>query len=176
MKFLKTLEEHLEEYIMALLLVIIFFVMFVQIILRTLTFSLEWAEEFGRYLLVFSGFFSISYTIRKKNILKVDIITQTLPERIRKVLNLALMIISCVFFVYFWYATIDLVSKVKDTGQTMAALGWPTYFLYVGAFIGFALAGLRAAQSVFFQIKEFGTSEEDLYTKKVNEAKEEAGV
>ena len=53
-KFLRALNQHLEEYLIALFLIAITFVMLLQIVMRyVFQHSLSWPEEFSRYCFVY---------------------------------------------------------------------------------------------------------------------------
>ena len=56
-KFLRALNQHLEEYLIALFLIAITFVMLLQIVMRyVFQHSLSWPEEFSRYCFVYITF------------------------------------------------------------------------------------------------------------------------
>ena len=164
-KLLKWLDEHLEEAIMAVFLTAIFVVMMVQLTLRFFDSALSWAEEFTRWCLICSGFFSLGFTIRKEIILKVDIVTGLFPKKVQEILNDILLIVTGVFFGYMCINAYGLIGKIKATGQLSAAMELPIYWLYVVGFIGFLLATVRCVQALikelFFWKKEEKMDKED---------------
>lgn len=63
-KFLRALNQHLEEYLIALFLIAITFVMLLQIVMRyVFQHSLSWPEEFSRYCFVYITFLTFGYCI-----------------------------------------------------------------------------------------------------------------
>ena len=151
-KIIKWLDEHLEETIMAVFLTVIFVVMMVQLILRLFNSALSWAEECTRWCLICSGFFSLGFTIKKGNILKVDVITGMFPKKGQEILNIILLIVTGVFFGYMCVNCYGLIGKIKATGQLSAAMELPIYWLYVVGFIGFLLATIRCIQGLIQQL------------------------
>ena len=155
MGFLRKIDEFLEDYILAFLLLMIFLILMTQIILRTIGFSLSWAEELSRYLFAISGFLSIGYTIKKKNILKVDIITSLFPLKVRKILNIILMIITGAFFGYLGFHSIELVRRIRQFGQVSAGLGFPIWILYFCVMFSLFIVIIRSIQDIIIQVKAY---------------------
>jgi len=107
------LDEHLEEYFMGAFLIGISCVMFVQIFMRLIGSSLPWAEELCRYFYLWSVFLSISFTIRKGIILRVDLLVNSLPRKIKKYVEVLLQLITVVLFLFLAYYSLQTVSGVK---------------------------------------------------------------
>ena len=64
MRLIKWLDEHLEETLMVILLIVIACVTMIQVIVRKVPWltSLTWAEEFCRFMWIWSVFISLPYT------------------------------------------------------------------------------------------------------------------
>lgn len=159
MKALKLLDKHFEEIIMCVLLTLMFTIMMVQVVMRMADNSLPWAEELTRYCLIYSGFLSIGYTVRKDTILKVDILTSAFPEAVQKVLNIVLLAVTGATFGFLFLHSIELVGKIKATNQLSSALRFPMYLLYIAAVIGFLLGVVRCIQGIIIRIKTFRTGD-----------------
>jgi len=158
MKALKWLDKHFEESIMCVLLTCMFVIMMVQILMRMAGNSLPWAEELTRDCLIYSGFLSMGYTVRKDTILKVDILTSAFPKAVQKVLDVVLLIVTGSTFGFLFFHSIELVGKIKATNQLSSALRFPIYLLYVAAVVGFLFGAIRCIQSIIVKIKTFSTS------------------
>ncbi len=80
MRLIKWLDEHLEETLMIILLIIIACVTMIQVIVRKVPWltSLTWAEEFCRFMWIWSVFISLPYTIRMENMLRVGVLVDLL--------------------------------------------------------------------------------------------------
>ena len=109
MSAIKWLDEHLEEAIMVVLLALISCVMMAQIIARNVFNSMTWPEEFSRYCYIWSVFLSLGYTIKKGNMLKVGIVMDLLPTKIRRAIEIvANLIILVICVVFFRHATVSI--------------------------------------------------------------------
>lgn len=153
-KAIKYLDEHLEEYFMGAFLIGISCIMFVQIFMRLMGSSLPWAEELCRYFYLWSVFLSISFTIRKGIILRVDLLLNSLPRKIRKFVEILLQLITVVLFLFLAYYSLLTVLGVKASFQTSPAMELPMYIIYSIIPVGFILASVRSLQNIFFIIRE----------------------
>ena len=152
MKLLKKLEGSFEEIIMGIFLIGMSLILLMQILMRMTGNSLTWAEEVARYMYVWSVFLSVACTLRTGNVLKVDLIHQMLPAGVRKVLEIILDLINVALFGYLTYHAFFLVQSVQMSNQKSPALEIPMYLVYWIIPVGFALATLRSAQRVYFDI------------------------
>lgn len=153
MKFLKKLDQSLEEWILGVALIAMSVILLAQILMRALVGnSLTWAEEVARYFYVWSVFLSISCTIRKRNILKVDLVLDLFPSKIRKVMEIVLDLINVVLYAFLAYYSVATVQGVYVSGQTSPALEIPMYLIYLVIPIGFTMASLRSIQKIYFDI------------------------
>lgn len=151
---LKKLEENLEEWILGIFLIGMAVILLIQVIMRAfLGHSLTWAEEIARYMYVWSVFLSVSCTIRKKNILRVDLVESLLSKKIQIVLNIAQHIIEIVLYGYLFYGSIAVVQAVHASGQRSPALEIPMYIVYGIIPVGFCLAAVRSVQAIWLGIK-----------------------
>lgn len=156
MAILKWLDQYLEEVILGILLFLIACVMMLQVFMRYVVgASLSWAEEFCRYLFIWSSLLSIGYSIRKKTILRVDTLVEMLPMRIKRFFRMAIELVVLVFFAYLFVKSIPVVNMIRDSGQTSPAMEIPMYFVYLSAEVGFLLAVVRSVQSSMETFKKY---------------------
>lgn len=173
MSVLKWLDEHFEESILVILLAIISIVMMAQIVARTAFSSMAWPEEFARYCYIWTVFISLGYTIRKGNMLRVGIIMDLLPHKLRKSIEIVTNLIMLVLFVILSYHSIIFTNKVRLTGQLSPAMRIPMWIMYLSTIIGFGLASLRMAQEIIKNFKEFNIEAETTLESTLKEAKQE---
>jgi C4-dicarboxylate transporter DctQ subunit len=169
----KWLNEHLEEAIMVFLLAAISCVMMAQIIARTFATSMPWPEEFSRYCYIWTVFLSLGYTIRKGNMLRVGILMDLLPNRLRKSIEIVVNIIMLVIFVILFRYSIVYTGKIKATGQFSPAMHIPMWIMYMSTIIGFGLAVLRMIQEIISGFKNFNKEVETTLEATIKEAKQE---
>ena len=149
-KFLRALNQHLEEYLIALFLIAITFVMLLQIVMRyVFQHSLSWPEEFSRYCFVYITFLTFGYCIQHDSMLRLDIIKEVLLKKAWDVLQVIVILISAAFFLIMLLYSFDLLQSMRETGRVSAALGIPYFYIYLSTTVGFALALFRTAQRIW---------------------------
>lgn len=173
MSVLKWLNEHFEESIMILLLATISTVMMTQIVARTLFSSMTWPEEFSRYCYIWTVFLSLGYTIRKGNMLRVGLLMDLLPHRLRKVLEIITNLLMLVLFIILFRYAIIYTAKIKLSGQTSPAIHIPMWIMYMSTVIGFGLASLRMFQEIISNFINFNKVAETTLEATRKEAQEE---
>ena len=176
MRALKWLDEHFEEAIMVVLLVLISCVELVQVIVRNLSFipSLQWAEEFCRFCWIWSVFISLPYTIRKGNMLRVSVLLDLFPAKVRAAVNIAVEIIIAASMLLLGIHSIEVVGNILDSGETSSAMLWPMWIVYSIMLVGFFLGTLRAIQQAYLHVKRFGQKELTTIEQTMADAREEA--
>ncbi len=173
MNVLKWVNERFEETIMVILLAAISCVMMAQIIARSFFTSMPWPEEFCRYCYIWTVFLSLGYTIRKRNMLKVAILMDLLPVKLRKSIEIVVnFLMLAIFAILFRYAIV-YTGKVKVSGQISPAMHIPMWIMYMATVFGFGLAVIRMIQETVFNIKNFNKEVETTLEATIKEAKEE---
>ena len=155
MKILRWIDDYLEEYISLILLAIISCVMMIQIIMRyVFNSSLTWAEELCRYSFIWIAFLGIGYSIKKGTMLRIDIVMQYFPNKIKKIIDLIIQLITLVFFTYMFNNSIGVVKGIYYSGQISPANGIPMFIIYGSTSVGFLLAILRSIQSIIILLRK----------------------
>lgn len=154
MKLIKWLDEHLEEWILVFLLAAVCVTLMIQIIMRyVFNASLSWSEEFARYCFVWSTFLSVSFSIKKGSMLRVDILVQYLPVKARKAIDLIMEFVVLAFFAFLLYHSFGVVKRIAASGQRSPALGLPMVTVYFALIVGFALACVRGIQKIISLVR-----------------------
>ena len=149
MKAVKFLDQHLEEIIMGLLIGVVTFNTCLQCFTRyVLKYALPWTDELSKYCFIYSGFFSIGYTIRKHSMIRVNIIESVIPRKAYAVITMAVDLFMTVFFSYLFYYSLGVFREFYSSKMISPALQIPMWVLYGCALIGFALAIIRSIQNV----------------------------
>lgn len=176
MKVLKWLDEHLEEAILIVLLAAITCVMMAQIIARTFAASMTWPEEFSRYCYIWSVFLSLGYTVKKGNMLKVGVLMDLFPLKVRKSIEITGNLIMLVIFGILFRYSIIYTGKIKVMGQVSPAMGVPMSFMYTATIIGFGLAVIRTIELIIYNVKHFNEKAESTLEATIKEAQQEVQV
>ena len=173
MSAIKWLDEHLEEAIMVFLLALISSVMMAQIIARNVFNSMTWPEEFSRYCYIWTVFLSLGYTIKKGNMLKVGLVMDLLPTKIRRSIEIVANLIILAICVVFFRHAITYTGKIYNMGQISPAMHLPMWIMYMATVTGFGLASIRAAEEIVKNIKNFNVKVETTIEATLKEAMEE---
>lgn len=148
-KFLKWLDEDLEETLLMILLVAIALAMMAQVIMRyCLRQSMSWPEEFCRFCFVYSGFISIGYCVRRGKMLRVDILVTFFPKFLQRVLDVVGQVVTLVFFSYMSYYAYLATMNSMAGGMKSAAMELPMWLLYASVCFGCSLGVIRQIQSL----------------------------
>jgi TRAP-type C4-dicarboxylate transport system permease small subunit len=175
MRAAKWFDEHLEETFLVIFLVMISCVMLLQVFMRkVLNSSLSWPEEFCRYCYVWTVFFSLGFTVRQGNMLRVGVVMDLLPKLLRKLSAILVNALCLVIFTVFFVNSISVVKVLKEIGQTSTAMRLPMYIVYFCTFIGFGFAVLRTVQALYKQVKHFNDVEQTTLEAIKEEAEAEA--
>ncbi len=157
MRAIKWLDKHLEETILVFFLALICCIMLLQVFMRyILNDSIAWAEEFCRYCYAWTAFFSLGYTVRCGNMLRVGVVVDMLPKALRKLAAIFANAVCLMLFTVFFVGSIGVVEAIRKTGQTSPAMGWPMYIVYFCTVIGFGLGALRTVQAIISQLRRSG--------------------
>ena len=149
-RFLKWLDEDLEETILMILLVAIAVVMMAQVVMRYFfRQSMSWPEEFCRFCFVYSGFISMGYCVRRGKMLKVDILVTFFPKFLQRVLDLVGRVVTLLFFAYLGFYAYQATMNSYRGGMTSPAMEVPMWFIYAAVLIGSALGFIRQIQDLY---------------------------
>ena len=155
---IKWLDEHMEETFLVVCLVLIACISMIQVIVRKIPFlsSLQWAEEFDRFMWIWSVFISLPF--RKTISLIVDVI----------------VMLSMALLCYHSYGVIFGAKGIMSSGELSPAMRWPMWIVYIFMLIGFGLGTLRGIQMIIIHAKHFNEKELTAIEQTMKDAEEEA--
>lgn len=140
-----------------LLLTAITFVMMAQIVARyVFNDSMSWPEEFCRYCYVWTTFLSLSYTIRKGNMLRVGVVMDMMPVVVQNTVRLLCNVVVLLLFGLFFRHSLIVVGNIKNlTGELSTAMRLPMWMVYMSTVLGFGLSFVRTLQTIVHNVKHF---------------------
>ena len=154
MKTVRWLDEHLEEYMVVILTSIMTILLFLQVLFRfVLNLPLAWVEEISLYSMVWLCYFGCSLAIKKREHLKMEIITNFLRPKAKKVFDLISLVL---------YHVTLLTADILQRGQVTAVLEIPKWIPYAGVPVAFLLMLIRMIQDfvrTISEMKELGQEE-----------------
>ena len=152
MKIIRWLDKYTEAVVISLGLVAIVVVMTAQIVYRKLFGqSIIWSEELCRHLFICTACWGLAYSIRIRNAIKFDMIVTFFPQKAKYLFEIFSNIIVVVFFAYMFLPSLKVSASMKSV--TATALPYSMDLIHYIAFIGFALAGLRALEMAIIDIR-----------------------
>ena len=164
MKTVRWLDEHLEEYMVVILTSIMTILLFLQVLFRfVLNLPLAWVEEISLYSMVWLCYFGCSLAIKKREHLKMEIITNFLRPKAKKVFDLISLVLFFAFAVFVLYHVTLLTADILQRGQVTAVLEIPKWIPYAGVPVAFLLMLIRMIQDfvrTISEMKELGQEEE----------------
>ena len=163
MKTVRWLDEHLDEYMVVILTSIMTILLFLQVLFRfVLNLPLAWVEEISLYSMVWLCYFGCSLAIKKREHLKMEIITNFLRPKAKKVFDLISLVLFFAFAVFVLYHVTLLTADILQRGQVTAVLEIPKWIPYAGVPVAFLLMLIRMIQDfvrTISEMKELGQEE-----------------
>jgi TRAP-type C4-dicarboxylate transport system permease small subunit len=129
---LKGIIDRVVNVLIVFLFLIIFASVLLQIFLRyLLNFPLTWSEELSRYLFIMVCFLGWTLATRNKSHIKVNIILDALPAKIRFLVKVFIQMLVLVFAVALIYLGSRMTYRSIDVPSITLFFG----FAYIYAFV-----------------------------------------
>ena len=154
-KVLSWLNRYLEEAILSVLLAAMTCVMFMQICLRFIFHdTLIWPEEFSRYCFIYTAFFCIPMCIKLNKMLKVDIIVNFVPEKIRGYVLYVGDLVSFAIWTFLWVYSFDVLTNALANPSYSQTMGFNEAWIYGMPSVALTLATFRGLQRLVIEGKK----------------------
>lgn len=142
--------QSIEKFILAGGMISVSLIVFVNVITRKFfNFTIIWAEEIARYLIVWVTFIGLSSCVRENMHVSIDIVIQKLPGRVRKVYNKFLYLILILVGAYLSYLGALITEKLYLSGNKSVTAGIAIWLIYLPIPIGFGLMTLNYLKKLF---------------------------
>lgn len=142
---LKTAEHlliELNKWVLILLLAAMSMIVFANVTLRYSTnYSIVWAEEVARYLMIWMTFLGAGLVMRFGGHVAITNLQDILPERAQRILRLLIAILLFGFFAVMMWIGYGYMSRMGR--QMTPATRLPFSYIYAAMPIGFALLTLH---------------------------------
>lgn len=125
------------------------------VIARYFYISAHWVEPVTIYMFIATAFLTISYTMKKNEHVRVDILTSKLSDKNQKILETILMLFCVIFFIYVAKSSYDMFFnswklKTKDLSIIQVPIWIPQIIIVIGLFV-FVLSIIRYIYSLWFE-------------------------
>lgn len=145
MKFLKLLDEHIEEWILIVTYTAMLIIATAQVFFRyVVNLSISWSQDLLTYMLIWSVFIGISLAVKKRKHIKVELAFVILSKKIQfylKVLSNLIFMVFCGVFSY--YALIKVYKLIFINPQISESTGLSMWMIQIAVPFGFVLSIYR---------------------------------
>jgi len=139
-KKLKKLNEAAATLSGAFIFIICLFAV-IEVIART-TFDqpTRWSLAFSQFILLYAIFLGSAYCFQERGHIRVDILVDHMPRRIRAIFNVIGLLIASVFVgVLIWKGYENTILSARFDYLTITTIQIPAAYLYVIIFVGSVL-------------------------------------
>lgn len=162
---LRWLDENFESIFLVIGMLAIIFLITWQVLYRYIftkftsgasTMVAAAPEEIARYIFVWISYLAVPVAIKKRDLIRVDILYDKLPKRIQ---NMSWVIVDAAMLIWagvITYEGIIHIQKLMTFVSSTPVLKIPFWALYLVLPVAFGLCILRTLQDVFAQIKQCG--------------------
>lgn len=116
---------------------------FLQVLVRFvftnfgLNISFPWTEEISRYLMIWVVFVGAAVAMQKDNMIQLEAFVNMLPITFGKVVKIASLLITAVFFSYLIFISYEQV--IDGMNQTSPVMGVPMAYAFASILMGSVL-------------------------------------
>src|SRR5699024_8390442 len=122
----KIINQKIEEWFLVIGFFLLVLLVFSQFLSRyVFDYSLSWSQELSRYLLIWLAWISVSFTIREKKHIRVEILKDRLPKKGQVVVEIIVLILWFIFVVFLAIVGTQFVLNIQLSGQGSPMMGIP---------------------------------------------------
>ena len=136
--------ERIEEGILAFLLAFMTLLTFIQVVLRyVFNTGLLWSLEATTYAFAALVLIGISYGVRTKSHIAVDLLVKNLPSHIRNYVAFFAVAICLIYTGLMFFGAYDFVDRLFDLGNRARDVAAPKWLLTASLPLGFLVLAVR---------------------------------
>lgn len=139
--------DNFEEFFLAILLPGVCLLVFVNAVGRySGAFSLDWADEASRYMMIWLVFLGISAAAKKNAHFAVGVAFLVIPRKFHIPVRFFILLLVLVFTVSATVLGCQYAFRLRHMGQISPALSLPMWFMYGAIPVGCGLMAIRSVQ------------------------------
>jgi TRAP-type C4-dicarboxylate transport system permease small subunit len=156
MKFLRLLDEHIEEWLLTLTYTAMLIIATAQIFFRyVVNYSISWSQDLLTFMLIWSVFIGISLAVKKRRHIKVELALVIFSEKVQfslKVLSNLMFMLFCAIISYY---SLDKVYRlIYVNPQISESTGLSMWLIQIAVPLGFILSIYRLIADTKLVFKE----------------------
>lgn len=149
-----SLTNRIEEGVLAALLAFMTIITFVQVVLRyVFNTGLVWSLEATTYAFAALVLFGVSYCVRSKAHIAVDLFINKLPPRTMHAVSILAIALCLLYAALMLYGSSVFVERLFVLGNHARDIPLPKWLLTASMPVGFALLAFRFLQAGWFLIR-----------------------
>jgi C4-dicarboxylate transporter DctQ subunit len=158
---LRNLVNRLEEGILAFLLALMTILTFVQVVLRyAFNSGFVWSLEATTYAFAALVLVGMSYGVRTKTHIAVDLFTRRMPRKARQYVGLVAIVACVAYALLMLYGSSVFVSRLYTLGNLARDVPAPKWLLTASMPLGFTLLAFRFLEAGWNLLRDDGAHEE----------------
>jgi C4-dicarboxylate transporter DctQ subunit len=141
---LRDIINRLEEGVLAILLAFMTLITFIQVVLRyAFNSGIVWSLEATTYSFAALVLIGMSYGVRTKTHIAVDLFTRRMPTRIERYVKLIAVVVCLVYALLMLYGSSIFVDRLFTLGNFARDISAPKWLLTATMPLGFSLLAFR---------------------------------
>ena len=155
MKFLKMLNNHLEEYLLVLLMVAEVIIVFAQVITRfILKTPLAWSEEIARYMFIWLVWIGAAYATKENKNIKIDILSSKFTGGMKILAEIFAGVLFIGLMVFMFYTSGKVTYTVYKSNSIATGSHMPMWIAWFSLPLSMALMTIRFIQNSVRSIRD----------------------
>jgi C4-dicarboxylate transporter DctQ subunit len=155
LKALRNAINRLEEGLLAFLLALMTLLTFVQVVLRyVFNTGLVWSLEATTYSFAALVLIGMSYGVRTKTHIAVDLFTRKMPRHVRHYVALLAVIVCIGYAALMFYGSATFVNRLYVLGNHARDIPLPKWLLTATMPLGFTLLAYRFLEAGWHILKD----------------------
>lgn len=148
------INEKLEEWVLVGSLMLIVLLVIGQVVTRfTLNIPMGWSMELSKYLFVWISWVSVSFAIHHNSHIRVELLKDQLPNKIKKWVELLVLLIFFVFGLTFLILGTTFITSIQASEKS-PSIGIPMWIVYLVIPIVGLLICIRLVQQFIYIIRQ----------------------
>lgn len=154
---LRDVINRLEEGILAILLAFMTLITFIQVVLRyAFNSGIVWSLEATTYAFAALVLIGMSYGVRTKTHIAVDLFTRRLPAKIERHVKLIAVLVCLVYALLMLYGSSIFVDRLFTLGNFARDISAPKWLLTATMPMGFTLLAFRFLEAGWQLVRSNG--------------------
>ncbi|AOT72030.1 TRAP transporter small permease [Geosporobacter ferrireducens] len=146
--------NRIEDFVIISGLALIAIILLLQVFMRYIfNYPFIWSEELARYTFVWVSFIGMGYGIRQNCHIRMEIVQNKLPKKMKDILNIFMNIIACGAFMYLIPSGIELT--IQQQAVVSSAMAIPMGYVFIAVPVGFSIGCLRMILMIINDIRSF---------------------